>query len=166
MRPEDVEEVVSLDKVCFPGSWTKESYLRELSNPRCCYLVARQPSATSSGDLLAYAGMRVVGPEAHISTLCVAPEARRRGLATALLARLLSLARQQGASRAVLEVRETNASAQQLYRRFGFRPVGLQRTYYGDTAENALVMWKDLPPPPCPVGRALQRPPPAPGSKS
>ncbi len=38
-----------------------------------------------------------------------------------------------------LEVRVSNASAQGLYERFGFRPVGRRKNYY--TTEDALVMW-------------------------
>ena len=139
MTPEDVEEVATLDKVCFPTCWTKESYLREVANPHCCYLVIRKDR-----KLAAYIGLRVVGQEAHISTLCVAPENRRQGLANALLFHVLAIARQRSASRILLEVRERNLAGQELYRRFGFRVITLQRAYYGDTGENALVMWRDL----------------------
>ena len=135
----DIEEVLALDKVCFPSSWTRESYRRELSNRHCCYLVMRR-----QGKLLAYAGLRAVGEEAHLSTLCVVPEHRRQGLAKALLARMLAVARERGATRALLEVRERNLAAQELYRGLGFRVITLQRGYYGDSGENALVMWKDL----------------------
>ena len=40
----------------------------------------------------------------------------------------------------VLEVRESNAPAIQLYRRLGFDQVGLRRGYYSDTGEDALLM--------------------------
>ena len=143
MTPADVEEVAALEKVCFPTAWTKESYLRELANPHGCYLVARK---AGPGRLLGYAGLRVVGPEAHVSTLCVAPECRRQGLAKALLGQALTLARERGASRALLEVREGNLAARQLYEGFGFCVIALHRGYYGDSGENALVMWKELQP--------------------
>jgi len=38
-----------------------------------------------------------------------------------------------------LEVRVSNTSAQGLYERFGFDPVGRRKNYYVD--EDALVMW-------------------------
>ncbi len=37
----------------------------------------------------------------------------------------------------------TNASAQALYRMFGFRPAGVRKNYYAETNEDALVMWAD-----------------------
>ncbi len=40
-----------------------------------------------------------------------------------------------------LEVRLSNRPAQELYRRFGFAPVGVRKNYYAETNEDALVMW-------------------------
>ena len=35
----------------------------------------------------------------------------------------------------------SNRPAQELYRRFGFAPVGVRKNYYAETNEDALVMW-------------------------
>ena len=40
-----------------------------------------------------------------------------------------------------LEVRLSNTGAQEMYRRFGFGPVGVRKNYYAETNEDALVMW-------------------------
>ena len=40
-----------------------------------------------------------------------------------------------------LEVRMSNKSAQDLYRRCGFAPVGVRKNYYPESNEDALVMW-------------------------
>ena len=40
-----------------------------------------------------------------------------------------------------LEVRESNVSAQQLYKKYGFTNVSTRKAYYRDNNENALVMW-------------------------
>ncbi|MFM8776816.1 MAG: ribosomal-protein-alanine N-acetyltransferase RimI, partial [Actinomycetota bacterium] len=39
-----------------------------------------------------------------------------------------------------LEVRHTNISAQNLYRRFGFVPAGVRKKYY-ENRDDAIVMW-------------------------
>mgnify|MGYP006193479123 CR=1 FL=1 len=39
-----------------------------------------------------------------------------------------------------LEVRHTNTAAQELYRRFGFAPVGVRAKYY-ENRDDAIVMW-------------------------
>jgi ribosomal protein S18 acetylase RimI-like enzyme len=58
-----------------------------------------------------------------------------------LLLRLIELARDAGAERVTLEVREANWVARRLYERFGFRPVAFLKSYYADTGENGVVMW-------------------------
>jgi len=41
---------------------------------------------------------------------------------------------------ATLEVRASNHAAQNLYHKSGFRPCGLQRAYYRDNGEDAVLM--------------------------
>ena len=42
-----------------------------------------------------------------------------------------------------LEVRATNSVAQNLYRKYTFKEMGVRRRYYSDNGEDALVMWTD-----------------------
>jgi ribosomal-protein-alanine N-acetyltransferase len=65
---------------------------------------------------------------------------RRRGIATELMLDLAWEARRAGMASLTLEVRESNVSAQSLYRRFGFAPVGVRAKYY-ENRDDAIVMW-------------------------
>ena len=47
----------------------------------------------------------------------------------------------RGATAITLEVRMSNVGAQDMYRRFGFAPVGVRKNYYQEVNEDALVMW-------------------------
>ena len=47
----------------------------------------------------------------------------------------------RGAMALTLEVRFSNKAAQELYRRFGFAPVGVRKGYYQQPDEDALIMW-------------------------
>ena len=47
----------------------------------------------------------------------------------------------RGATALTLEVRMSNTGAQDMYRRFGFEPVGVRKNYYQEVNEDALVMW-------------------------
>jgi len=143
MRPEDVEAVAEMERISFPTAWQAETFRRELANPIACYLVAR-----CQGALAGYLGMWVVEDEAHIATLAVHPDLRRRGIATRLLRAALSEARRRGASRATLEVREGNHAARAMYEKYGFTAVALLRAYYPDTGEDGVVMWLNPIPPP------------------
>lgn len=138
MRAGDVEDVARVERQCFTTHWPVSAFLNELSNRAACYLVAR------AGDVVVgYAGMWLVMDEAHITTLGVLPEWRRRGIGERLLAELLLEARGRGAVRATLEVRVSNHAAQRLYDKYGFKTVAIRKGYYTDTNEDAMVMWLD-----------------------
>ena len=82
---------------------------------------------------------RLLGDEAEILTLGVSPDGRRKGVASALLARSILDARQAGAARMFLEVGARNTAAIALYRKFGFEQIGERPSYYRDGGD-ALVM--------------------------
>ena len=67
---------------------------------------------------------------------------QRSGHGSALLREAAALARQHGAEKLLLEVRPPNHAAQSLYRRFGFRRIGVRRGYYPAHSgrEDALVL--------------------------
>jgi ribosomal protein S18 acetylase RimI-like enzyme len=64
----------------------------------------------------------VLGGMLHVARLAVAPERRRRGVATALLGALYAWARSQGAGHQALQVATHNAAALRLYRGLGCVP--------------------------------------------
>jgi ribosomal-protein-alanine N-acetyltransferase len=86
---------------------------------------------------------RVAADEAEILTLAVAPEARRRGHAGALLAGAMAAAAAHGAVTMFLEVSEHNLAARALYAMAGFAEAGRRRRYYADGAD-ALVLRSSL----------------------
>jgi SSU ribosomal protein S18P alanine acetyltransferase (EC 2.3.1.-) len=90
-------------------------------------------------QVVGYGGLWVVADEAHINTLAVHPEWRRRNIGERLLQALLDKASALHASSATLEVRVSNLAAQRLYQKFGFVEVGRRKRYYRD-GEDALLM--------------------------
>lgn len=72
--------------------------------------------------------------------VAVDPPARRRGLARMLVRHAVRSAREAGAQRAVLEVRESNVPARTLYERLGFRLVTRRTNYYNHPVEDAILM--------------------------
>ncbi len=136
----DLDEVLAIERESFPSAWSRESYERELRNRNSHYFTARY-----GRRLIGYFGMWVVVDEAHITTLAVHPQWRRKGLGGRLLNAVTDVAQRQGVSRVTLEVRERNEAAIAMYRKFGFQVKGILPGYYGDTKENGVVMCKVLP---------------------
>jgi ribosomal protein S18 acetylase RimI-like enzyme/glycosyltransferase involved in cell wall biosynthesis len=92
--------------------------------------------AESSSTLVGFMVTRRLGvEEVEILNIAVAPEARRCGIATALIDTV-------DAIDVFLEVRESNTPARKLYEKLGFRVVGRRDEYYDDPVESALVMRK------------------------
>jgi ribosomal-protein-alanine N-acetyltransferase len=137
MRRRHLRRVLAIEEAAFTRPWSIGVYLSELALPATrVYLVAKARSR-----VVGYAGCMLVAGEAHVTTIAVAPDMHRRGIGTRLLLRLLGEARARGAGHATLEVRESNHGAQDLYREFGFAPVGIRKNYYSEVNEDAVVMW-------------------------
>jgi ribosomal-protein-alanine N-acetyltransferase len=81
--------------------------------------------------------------EAHVTTIASHPEMRGKGVGELLLVSLIHRAMEIGARWMTLEVRASNAVAQNLYRKYTFKEMGVRRRYYSDNGEDALVMWTD-----------------------
>ncbi|HEV7911594.1 MAG TPA: ribosomal protein S18-alanine N-acetyltransferase [Methylocella sp.] len=90
---------------------------------------------------------RVTADEAEILTIAVAPQWRRRGIATSLLAPHLSGLAASRVNRLFLEVDVENTAARALYANFGFEQAGERKPYYrtpGARLAGALVLRRDL----------------------
>jgi len=142
MRRKHLRQVLPIEQAAYPKSWSRSVFESELDQVRTgsrCYLVG-----IADGRLVGYAGLWFVddpdGDQAHITNVVVAPDRRREGVATRLLAALANSAVERGCVAWTLEVRASSEGAIELYRRFGFAPAGIRRRYY-ENAEDAIVMW-------------------------
>jgi ribosomal-protein-alanine N-acetyltransferase len=133
----DIKEVLRIEQQSFSTTWPSNAFFQELhDNKLAHYFVGRVQNR-----VVAYGGIWVILEDSHITTIAVAPEYRGRRFGEQMLLHLLDQAIDRGASWMTLEVRESNAAAQALYRKYGFTTVSTRKGYYSDNNENALVMW-------------------------
>ena len=160
MRPEDIPQVSHIDALSFSTPWPAGSYTFELSNShstgsRLIVLEQRPPVVNRwrrgwqalrglgngvSPLIVGYAGMWNISGEAHVSTIAVHPDWRGQGLGEIVLNGLLNLALALEAEYSILEVRVSNESAQNLYRKYGYEVVSRRKNYYRDNSEDAFLM--------------------------
>jgi [ribosomal protein S18]-alanine N-acetyltransferase len=115
-------EAVSPEAACWvQGSYLDYDCLVALVNARVAGFLVSRPTAVRETEIL---------------NLAVAPEFRRRGLATALLRQVC--ARHPGD--VFLEVRVSNTTARKLYQKLGFQEVGIRPNYYTSPWEDGIVM--------------------------
>ena len=134
----DLDTLVAIEAAAYPFPWSRGNFADSLN---AGYLARKRIDALGRwlGYFIAMPGVH----EVHLLNLTVVPEQQRRGHALAMLDELVREALALDARRLWLEVRISNERAQALYRRYGFRDVGLRRGYYPAGAlarENALVM--------------------------
>ena len=136
------KEVLKLNLRCFRNgeNYTKYTFAYLFNEPRSIsYQIA-----TASGEMAAFAFV-LLNPDgaAHLTTIGVAPEHRRRGLATKLLNHLDEVLRIKGVSTIVLELRVSNFEAKGLYTDAGYSLVNRLTKYYSD-GEDCFLMVKSL----------------------
>jgi [ribosomal protein S18]-alanine N-acetyltransferase len=134
--PTDCRLMAAIHATAFPAhdAWSETVFCRQLGFPGVFGLLH------PSGGLIL---VRVVADDAEILTLAVLPEARRGGIATALLHESGMIGAAMGASALFLEVSVANSAARALYTRTGFAPVGRRPGYYSDRSD-ALVLRRDI----------------------
>jgi ribosomal-protein-alanine N-acetyltransferase len=105
-------------------------------------LLGERDEKTPPADdaILGFVGLWFMVDEAHVVTIAVAEAERRQGLGEMLLIAAIELAQRRGQEVVTLECRVSNAPAQALYEKYGFRRVGVRKRYYTDNNEDALIM--------------------------
>lgn len=137
MRTEDVPFISRLEEETFSMPWSAESFLRMIAQEDTAYFVAEE-----DGQILGGCGLLLIAGEGNITNVVVAPEARRRGVATGLLTYLMAEGDRSGLRAYTLEVRVSNAAAIGLYEKLGFASEGIRPHFYEKPTEDALIMWK------------------------
>ena len=137
MRRRHVRSVLKIEQQVYPRPWSASLFLSELAlRSTRAYYIARV-----GRELVGYAGLMMTLDDGHVTTIAVDPRWHRNKIGTRLLLVLAREAIARGATSLTLEVRITNRGAQELYRQFGFGPVGVRKNYYAEVNEDALVMW-------------------------
>ncbi|MBI4532451.1 MAG: ribosomal protein S18-alanine N-acetyltransferase [Candidatus Melainabacteria bacterium] len=141
MMLKDLDKVMEIEPIAFGcHHWSRQSFVNELNNPGGYYFVA---CSSDNGLLYGYSGFWLIGEEAHITTLAVHPDYRRKYVAERLLLNDIAQSQKVGAGWMTLEVRVSNEGAQNLYHKYGFKNLGLRRNYYQDNNEDAMVLWTE-----------------------
>lgn len=136
----DLPQVIAIERRAFPTPWSLAMFVLELSKPSGICLAAVHEPQAGDPQLAGYLICARYADVWHVMNIAVDPPLRRRGVASALLERLIE---QAGAEASyTLEVRPSNRGAITLYERFGFRSAGRRPRYYRDTGEDAMIMWR------------------------
>lgn len=135
-------DIVHLEEACFSTPWTRKMLEAELTGNQFAHfrvaLGCENGKCTES--ILGYHCFWIVFDELRLMNLAVRASRRREGIGRALVLEAVRAGVSLAASRAMLEVRASNETAQGLYRTLGFVPVSTRRQYYENPTEDAVIM--------------------------
>ena len=139
MTLEDIEEILLIENELFTSPWSMAMFVHEILNHKAFVL-----TETSENLIVGYTCGWKVLDEYQITNVGIAKAYQRRGLAEYLLIKVIKLMLEEFCFNYFLEVRESNISAIQLYRKLGFIEIGRRKNYYNNPIENALIMHLNL----------------------
>ena len=132
---EDVPAVVHLEQSLYSTPWSEQSFRFELTHERSRFWVFE-----SAGLLAGYQVGWIIVNSYHLHNLAIAPHAQGQGLAAEVLDFMCQYLARLALSCIELEVRAANVRALALYRKAGFKIVGIRRRYYRQPFEDAILM--------------------------
>jgi ribosomal-protein-alanine N-acetyltransferase len=136
LKESHIPQVLEIEKAANSAPWSDRSFRNEITNPQAIFLVAFYQN-----KLVGFGGLWTCVDEAHITTLAVAEEYRRRGIGRAIMLQLLRRGQERGMTCSTLEVRAGNSAAIELYKSLGYLDTARRKGYYPDNREDAVVMW-------------------------
>jgi len=137
----DLDEVLEIEFKSFPTAWPRDAFLYEIKHAQqnICWIAEYTPEEATT-IVVGYIVIWLIRGSAHIANLAVKSGYRKRGIGQHLLASALLRCIDDHVHGVMLEVRESNTTAQKLYQKLDFRVIEKQPDYYKDTHEDALVM--------------------------
>lgn len=127
-----LNNLADLHAKCFPQKpWSADDFA-DLKKSGCEII------ASQNGFIV----WQAVADEAEIISVGVAPDARRAGIAAAMLGIMENELKKNGIKSIFLEVAENNLPARQLYKNNGYNEIGVRPKYYDGT--DAIMMKKVL----------------------
>lgn len=128
-------EVMRTERASFEYSWTEDDFLRCLRQRNCIGMVAEQ-GETIHGFMI----YELHRSRLHVLNFAVHPSARRRGIGSMMVDKLVDKLVSHHRQKITLAVRERNLEAQMFFRSHGFQATRLLRNYYEDSGEDAYLM--------------------------
>ncbi len=136
MSDAHIDSVVLLEKECFSTPWSRQSIIDAMTVNTKFFVFEK------CEKVMGYIGISCVLDEGYVTNVAVFPSCRKKGVATALVKRVLKLRDEIGLSFVSLEVRRSNQNAISLYTKLGFIQEGVRKNFYTSPHEDAIIMTK------------------------
>lgn len=128
-----LEKIKTLLISDFDDFWNYNILKEELESENSKYIIAKLDD-----EIIGFAGIKLVMDEADIMNIVTKKSYRNQGIGTLLLENLISICQNLNLSSLSLEVNEDNQTAIHLYKKLGFKEIGIRKNYYKN--KNGIIM--------------------------
>lgn len=141
IKESDVQAVANLEAASFLSPWPEEQIRYEMKENPCSYVYV----ASLDDEIVGYLDFMITFNSATIDRICVNEVQRRKGIAQALLDKMIEVCKKQEdrVDYITLEVRMSNSAAIALYEKNEWMRITTKPHYYSD-GEDALYMVRSL----------------------
>jgi ribosomal-protein-alanine N-acetyltransferase len=138
----DLDRVLEIERLSYSNPWRPSSFVGEMENPPFSnpFVIVLEPEKSIIGYIIYWH----IKDEVQISNIALHADYRGMGIGEAVLRRVMDMTRRNGGKYIFLEVRPSNNAAKSLYRKLGFRMMGIRRGYYYNPPEDAILMGRLL----------------------
>ncbi len=138
MEEQDLPSVLAIESLSFPNPWHETTFRGEIQHRPVSFPLVIVHSTLNK--VIGYIIYWLIGEEVQINNIAVHPDFRRLGIGEHVLRQVIEQVKWRGAKFITLEVRPSNIAALTLYKKIGFRMLGVRRNYYTNPSEDAIVL--------------------------
>ena len=139
MTLEDLEDMKDTLYSDFDNFWSYNILKQELENKNTTYIIAKEKN-----EIIGFAGISICLDEATLNNIVVKKSFRGRGIGGELLESLIDICSDLHVKTFTLEVDTENTPAIHLYKKFGFKNLGVRKKYYNNTRDAFIMTKYDL----------------------
>ena len=133
---DNIKEVLKIENLCFPDPWTEGMFFSSIA-PGIDFTLLFDRSEIIGFSIT---DRRVIG-ENELHNIAITPSRRGKGLSKMLMDKIISDT--ETGTAIFLEVRAKNTVAEKLYKKYGFREIGVRKNYYKNPEEDAVLMIRE-----------------------
>lgn len=130
----DADEIYKIEEESFSDPIKKETLKKDLERDTYyCF-------GLFESEIKAFVSFEKVLDEGQIISVATGEKWRKMGFASLIFEEIISFARREGISFLTLEVRGDNTPGLALYKKMGFKEVGIRKGYYQNPDCDAILM--------------------------
>lgn len=132
---DDARRIADIELHCFSLPWSENAILESMQQNNYIFL-----KAEINDEIVGYIGFYYSFDEGDITNIAVRDIYRRQGIGESLIYALIEECKNRKINSIMLEVRISNDSAINLYRKIGFGEIGIRKKFYERPVEDAMLM--------------------------